>query len=369
MPADDSRQDAFLEAVGEIGAPLLSALTGFELLARRLHPPAIPELRSAFRPLVERLEAAQAAFSQVRPVTGLEGMAEALSAAAETAVFAGRLFSDEAPPHEAIARLLGAMRASSQAQAKLFPLADVLPPVHRFFLEPAVHALHPLPFAAASGERPLGLFQAADGSDERGGFSLYVPPLCDGDGPWPLVVALHGGSGHGSEFLWTWLREARSRGFLLLAPSSRGTTWSLDAPELDGRALRRMVDFVSERWPLDRERILLTGLSDGATFALLTGLHLEAPYSALAPVAGVLHPANFALGNLERARGRRIYQVHGARDWLFPVALAHMARDALAGAGADLVYRELPELSHAYPRDENARILAWFDPGLEPVGR
>ena len=33
-------------------------------------------------------------------------------------------------------------------------------------------------------------------------------------------------------------------------------------------------------------------------------------------------------------------------------------------AGAELAYREVADLSHAYPREENARILEWFDPGL-----
>ena len=166
--------------------------------------------------------------------------------------------------------------------------------------------------------------------------------------------------------MWTWLREARSRGFLLLAPTSRGPTWALDAPLLEADALARMLEFVAERWNVDRERVLLTGLSDGATFTLLAGLGEGAPYTALAPVSGVLHPANFALGNLARARGRRIYLVHGALDWLFPIALARMARDELLRAGADLTFRELEDLSHTYPREENARILDWFAPELAP---
>lgn len=54
----------------------------------------------------------------------------------------------------------------------------------------------------------------------------------------------------------------------------------------------------------------------------------------------------------------------GALDWLFPIALARLARDELERAGADLVYREIEDLSHTYPRDENDRILTWFDPAL-----
>ena len=123
-----------------------------------------------------------------------------------------------------------------------------------------------------------------------------------------------------------------------------------------------------ERWRIDASRVLLTGLSDGATFCLLRGLAEGSPFTALAPVSGVLHPWNFRNGNLGRARGRRIYLVHGALDWMFPVATARNARDALAQAGADVVYRELPDLPHAYPREENARILRWLDPRLALPG-
>jgi phospholipase/carboxylesterase len=86
----------------------------------------------------------------------------------------------------------------------------------------------------------------------------------------------------------------------------------------------------------------------------------ESPFTALAPVSGVLHPMNFANGNLERARGRRIYLVHGARDWMFPVDLARDAVETLRASGADVAYREIEDLSHTYPREENARIIEWF---------
>ena len=46
--------------------------------------------------------------------------------------------------------------------------------------------------------------------------------------------------------------------------------------------------------------------------------------------------------------------------WMFPVATARRAREALEAAGARLVYRELEDLSHTYPRDENPRIFDWL---------
>jgi phospholipase/carboxylesterase len=111
---------------------------------------------------------------------------------------------------------------------------------------------------------------------------------------------------------------------------------------------------------VDRGRVLLTGMSDGATYALLCGLAEDMPFTHLAPACGVLHPFLLASGGLGRARGRPIYLVHGALDWMFPVQTARMARAALETAGAQVVYREIEDLSHTYPRDENPRILDWL---------
>ncbi len=190
----------------------------------------------------------------------------------------------------------------------------------------------------------------------HGGFSLYVPEAYVPEREWPLIVALHGGSGNGRGFLWTWVREARSLGYLLVAPTAHGNTWS----ETDDRGLLEILGWLDRYYKLDHRRILLTGLSDGATFTLLYGLAHPNVYRALAPLCGVFHPANEIVGNLGRAPGVPIYQVHGAQDFLFPVHLARAERDILLNAGAALTYRELPELSHTYPRSENVAILRWF---------
>ena len=370
-PSPPKPDPAYAQALARAAAATVGGLEAMEAVARRLHPAELAALGERLEPLSERLDAALEDLRDAPALEGLEPFHAQFLLGVENAAAAVRGFAAAGSPAGAVGRVLGALRLHCRAQEALYPLRRAFPSLGCHFAEPAWHErladLDPDPPDGVG----VGIHAAgADGDpDARGGFHLYVPEryaAADAEAGWPLVVALHGGFGHGRDFLWTWLREARSRGFLLMAPTSRGTTWALNPPDVDAPALRSMIDYVGERWRLDRSRILLTGLSDGGTYSLLAGLEEGAPYTALAVVSGVLHPRNFAEGNLERARGRRIYLAHGALDWMFPVGLAQGACDTLREAGADLTYREIADLSHTYPREENDRILRWFDPSLAP---
>jgi phospholipase/carboxylesterase len=357
--------DDYGSALAAAGAATVALLEAFEKVQRRLHPPVLPALRETLAPLRDRQVAALERFREARVPDGLTAFHAQLVSAAESAQEAARIFGLPAAPPEVAPRVFASISAHCRAQERLYPLRAAMPPVGRFFAEPSWHArlseLDPDPAPGVT----VGLHRGGpdEGELPRGAFSLYVPERCDGKKPLPLVVALHGGFGHGHDFIWTWLREARSRLFLLLSPSSKGATWSLDAPLIDQRELYGLVESVCDGWRVDRQRILLTGLSDGATFTLLVGLAENSPFTHLAPVSGVLHPANFSLGNMARARGRRVLLCHGALDWLFPVGLARAARDELARVGAEIEYREVGDLSHAYPREENDGILRWLGVG------
>ncbi len=357
--------DDYQDALSATGVATLTALGALEAAARYLHPPEIPQLRRALTPHYAELERALAAYRTATPPPPLAAFHERFGAGADLTRRSLEMFLATAAPHEAITRMLASLRTFCRALEALYGLHR-FPPLSRYFVEAPFHA-H---LAGLEGVPPdgitVGLHHSGGerGADGRGGFCLYVPESYDGAEAWPLVVALHGGSGSGRDFLWSWLREARGRRFLLAAPTAQGPTWSLMGPDLDSRSLRAMVSYVASRWRVDRSHVLLTGLSDGATYALLEGLAEDSPYTHLAPISGVLHPANLMGGNLARVAGRKIWLVHGRLDWMFPVATAETAAEELTNAGADLTLRIIEDLSHTYPREENDRILAWFDPRL-----
>ena len=131
--------------------------------------------------------------------------------------------------------------------------------------------------------------------------------------------------------------------------------------DIDTPNLARILASVQARWNIDPSRLLLTGMSDGGTFCYVTGFESASPFTHLAPVAATFHPLMAEVADAERLRGLPVYQVHGRLDWMFPVQLARQTRDALSAAGAEVIYRELDDLSHCYPREINAAILHWLN--------
>lgn len=354
MDEPGPEEAAYLRAVLAASALGAEALDEMERVAERLAPERSQALARA---LEERfgsaLDAAEQALEAApAPETFAPFDAIFRTAFGHTAECL-RLFAGfpRAPAAERIPRILAALHHHAQAQEHFYALHPLLPPFAHYWSAGGSHAGRPA--APTAARSPLVRVSAGG---HHGGFSLYVPEAYDERDAWPLIVALHGGSGNGRDFLWTWVREARGRGYLLVAPTASASTWS----ERDDGGLLEILGWLRQRYHLAPHRVLLTGLSDGATFCLLYGLAHPDVYDALAPCCGVLHPLNLSNGNLERARGVPVYLVHGAQDFLFPVTYARFTRETLVAAGADVTYRELPELSHTYPRSENPAILDWF---------
>ena len=353
--------EALLDATTALVPPLLTALEALGYAGRHLHPPHLPQLVASLRGFDEPLRAGRAQFDAVPWPDDLGFFRAQLVTAADAALRALDGLQQSATDRDGVLRAYRALRHSTQAVEALYPLTFMLPPVSRFFLEADRRQDDALVRRIADADalrEEVGILNAHNARDERGGFSVYVPEYYDPQSHWPLIVALHGGSGHGADFLWTWLREARSRGCILIAPTSREGTWSLMNPELDGEPLRQLVAQVAARWSLDADHVLLTGMSDGGTFTLVTGLIDRAPFTHLAPISGSFHP--MLLEGATDIRGLPIYLVHGALDWMFSIDMARTANAALTAAGAAVEFREIDDLSHTYPRDENPRILDWF---------
>jgi phospholipase/carboxylesterase len=337
---------------------LVAALETFESAQRDYYPGIVPRLREQFTPAIEALQAAQANLEAADATPGQEALREALMAASVLCHEALKLSIADEGQEEALINFRKAGRRIHQAQELLIPLCPFIPAVNRYFLEPAVRDRASEFITNPGSAPPQGLFHGGLDKDPyaRGSVSFYIPESRDRSEPLPLVVALHGGFGHGRDFIWTWLREARSRRFALACPTSFNITWTITGPDADAQILHKVLAYAADRWNIDCSRILLTGLSDGATYALKRALDAETPFTHFAVFSGILAPFD-----LTHAKARRIYWVHGAKDWMFPAWRAKAGEKELVSAGADLTLEIVPDLYHAYPREKNGHVLTWFD--------
>jgi phospholipase/carboxylesterase len=361
--ADGPREDPYpadTERVGQLLGRLLPCLDTLQHMARYVHPSTLPEL----------VGSNTAPFETLRPLIAephswpehLAPLGRQLEQSAEHACEAERELAEAASSPDAVQLSYKALRHLPKALEALYPLAGLLPPVNRFFLEPGFQDDGEL-MLSLSGPAPDGTGVMAFGADpdSRETFWAFVPENYDPEIARPLIVALHGGAGKGRSFLWSWLSTARSRGAVLIAPTSLGPTWALQGDDVDSPHLARIVEFARETWNIDPARLLLTGMSDGGTYSYVSGLLADSPFTHLAPFSAAFHPMLGSFADGDRVRDLPVHIVHGALDWMFPAEMAQGAHEWFVAAKANVTYREIADLSHTYAAELNRDVIDWVN--------
>jgi phospholipase/carboxylesterase len=244
--------------------------------------------------------------------------------------------------------LLFTRRLVSQIKYLLYPVRHRLPVWQAYWLldDVDVSTCEPAEPHPASG------IQRCDSEEHRGVYSSYVPEYYSADHTWPLILSMHGGSGNDEDFLWTWLKYAKSRGYLLISAKSFGPTWHA----WDTDSVLLILEDMQARYNVDPSRILLTGLSDGGSFAYEVGFAHPERFTGLAVVAGILRPHHRS----PQASQLPVYIAHGEQDQLFPIAFIRAVARNLREWGHGVTYHEIPGFGHSYPPGANEAILDWF---------
>ena len=348
-------ESTYRKTAAEAAGAARDFLAWLDGAAERIAPDALAAFATKAVEQARRLHQSRLALDEIEPARSLASFAERFESAFDHASDASRMLA-RAPQgsiEEAASQLFGGFEEAALAEEGFYHLRTEIEAFRDFWPpRPGEDA------AAKGGEEgpPRGVVHVGPGG-LHGGFTLYVPEDYTPQTRWPMVIALHGAGTDGRHFIWRWMHEARRRGYIVLAPKARRQTWSLD----DDEGLMEVLGWVRAQYSVSDDRVLLTGFSDGGSFTIVFGLLHPRAYRALAPIAGVFLPVNETTSSLDRARGVPIYLVHGALDFIFPVANARETRSRLESAGAAVTYRELGDLSHVYPRSENARILDWFE--------
>ncbi|MGT2503575.1 phospholipase [Bradyrhizobium guangxiense] len=352
--------EAVIDDIVVVLPPLLNALEALGFFARHLHPPAFATVMNAVGAPDQALQTARASIGDWPEQ--FAGLRERLDRASDEALAAFAGIREVERGNGDLVAVFRALRHLPRAQEALYPLSAQFPPVSNFFLNAGSRDdADLLSWLEAGASDDTGIFHDHNEPGSRGGFSVYVPEYYTQGRAMPLVMALHGGSGNGRGFLWSWLRDARSCGAILVAPTATGSTWALMGDDADTPNLMRILETVRNRWTIDASRMLLTGMSDGGTFCYVSGLDGASPFTHLAPVSATFHPLMAEMADATRLRGLPIFITHGKLDWMFPVQTARQTQAALAAAGADVTYREIDDLSHTYPREINAELVQWLN--------
>ncbi len=183
-------------------------------------------------------------------------------------------------------------------------------------------------------------------------------------GKFPLIITLHGIGERGSE-LWRVKGEGlpkildgyNSFPFIVVSPQCPSSTeWYYN----DGiqALLNKMIDSVIARYPVDTNRIYLTGLSMGGIGTLDIAIRYPRRFAAILPIA-----FRIELGwNVCALTNIPMWAFHGAMDPVIPLNRAQSVIDTLMGCGANPTFTVYQDLYHdAWTRTyNNPAVYNWL---------
>ncbi|HWL32043.1 MAG TPA: hypothetical protein VNP89_00440 [Gaiellaceae bacterium] len=177
-----------------------------------------------------------------------------------------------------------------------------------------------------------------------------------GRGERALVVVLHGAGGTPASALDAFRGGWDEPGLVLIAPASKGQTWSIlrSEQDLDLESVNLALAEAYERCRIDRRRLAVGGFSDGATYALTLGVS----NGDLFPAIMALSPGGIVGG--EQHGVPRVFVSHGTLDDVLPIGRAGDAVvRKLRQAGYPVTYRRFRGGHEASP-ETSAAAVRWF---------
>ena len=166
---------------------------------------------------------------------------------------------------------------------------------------------------------------------------LFVPTGLDDDASVPLLVMFHGAGGFPEKVLPFIEEYAERHKFLVLAPHSMFATWDIviggHGPDLE-RLQQALVE-VTAHYPIDRDHLAFAGFSDGASYALSTGITNGDMVSHVIAFSGGF------MSIFSQEGTPQVFIAHGLVDEQLPIETSGRANAAkLNGAGYDVQYVE-----------------------------
>jgi phospholipase/carboxylesterase len=210
---------------------------------------------------------------------------------------------------------------------------------------------------------------------------LYAAHVPSGDGPFPTVLLLHGWGANAHDLLGLapMIHDGRALvlcpqgpialpigggnygyGWFPLNPGAPGAPVDVAAYERGANALRAFVDGALARYPIDPQRIVPMGFSQGGVMAYDLALREPERYSGIAALSSWL-PGLLAedLPRTPAQEGFPVLVVHGTQDPMLGVEKARESRELLRPFGVAITYREF-DMGHEIRPEALRVVLKWL---------
>lgn len=208
---------------------------------------------------------------------------------------------------------------------------------------------------------------------------LHTAHVPAGDGPFPTVIALHGWGASSHDLLGLAPLLHGGAAVVLcpqgvvevpVGPGINGYGWFPLEPgkppdEAEFRkgagALRDFLAAAREVYPIDPERVVVLGFSQGGAMAYEWALSEPEAFAGLVALASWLpEPLASAIGERPGQEELPVLVVHGTQDTMVSVDMARASRERLRDFGVQLMYREF-EMAHEISRDALGVIARWLE--------
>jgi predicted esterase len=189
-------------------------------------------------------------------------------------------------------------------------------------------------------------------------YRLYIPK--SHPTPAPLVIAMHGTGGNENTLFddpayqhITLRQAAEKHGVIVVSPHGRGITEYRGIGEHD---VLSVLEEVRKRYPIDPERIYLTGHSMGGTGAAYLAMRHPDVFAAAAPLAAAYSYPWLArnLANIPTL------WIAGANDDEFYHRGVAVGLERMRKFGANAVLESLPNEGHNGPVKDFNKVFSWL---------
>jgi predicted esterase len=184
---------------------------------------------------------------------------------------------------------------------------------------------------------------------------FYVPRSYHPNEALPLLILLHGGGHHASDWFGSYSGRAERGRFIVVAPDSFGRTWgSTGDYGPDASRINGALAAVLSRYAIDPGRIIVGGFSDGASYALSLGL-----FNGDRVLGVIAFSPGYILGR--QGRGHPSFFIsHGLQDSMLPIEGSRSYVALLRNAGYVVVYREFNG-GHEVPPALSDVAMTWVE--------